>query len=200
VTTTTSTEPQAETPMDPTPPAGVRPQRPPHRPRHRLLTLLIVVMLIAVPGGYLVKSAFESRASGEDKQRNAAATNLTYGWPSKVQRNVYDVPLPSQSSHAAFYEHNSWQTSSLYVQFRTSDKRLGEFLEDVGTSRDALREGQVSVNDKHADHVGWDFSREGHEYAGTTYRQKQGRPTVSITVDRTYEKRPRVYVVSTVKF
>ncbi len=175
-------------------------KRPPHRPRHRLLTLLIVVLLIAVPGGYLVRSAFQSRDSGEDKQRNAAATNLTYGWPSKVQRNVYDVPLPLQSSHHAFYEANSWKTSSLYVQFRTSDKRLGDFLEDVGTDRTALRDGEVTIKDKHAENVGWNLKQDGHDYAGTTFRQGKGRPDVAITVDRTYEKRPRVYVVSTVKF
>jgi hypothetical protein len=182
-------------------PQKLRPsQRPPHRPRHRLLTLLIVVLLIAIPGGYLVRSAFQSRDSGEDKERNAAATNLTYGWPSKVQRNVYDVPLPSKSSHYAFYEANSWQTSSLYVQFRVPKKQLGRFLDDVGTSSSALRSGHVTISDKQAERVGWDLSRDGHRYAGTTYRQEKSRPNVAITVDRTYKSMPRVYVVSTVKF
>lgn len=175
-------------------------RRPPHRPRHRVLTLIIVVLLIAIPGGYLIKSAFESRDSGEDKQRKAAATNLTYGWPSKAQRDIYDVPLPTQSSHYAFYEANSWQTSSLYLQFRTSKKHLGDFLEDVGADRKALRGGKITIDKKHADHVGWGFNKEGHDYSGTTFRQEGGRPTVSITVDSAYETRPRVYVVSTVKF
>ncbi|WP_314174410.1 hypothetical protein [Streptomyces winkii] len=187
--------------MTTTAPQSVRPsQRPPHRPRHRVLTLLIVVMLIAIPGGYIVKSAFESRASGEKKERNAAATNLTYGWPSKVQRSVYDVPLPSKSSHYAFYETNSWQTSSLYVQFRVPKKELDDFLDDVGTSSSALRPGHVTISDKHAERVGWDLHKDGHEYAGTTYRQEKSRPDVAITVDRSYKRMPRVYVVSTVKF
>jgi hypothetical protein len=182
-------------------PQTLRPsQRPPHRPRHRLLTLLIVVLLIAVPGGYLVRSAFQSRDSGEDKERKAAATNLTYGWPSKVQRNVYDVPLPSKSSHYAFYEANSWQTSSLYVQFRVPEKQLGDFLDDVGTDSSALRDGKVTIGGKHAEKVGWDLHKEGHDYAGTTYRQQDSRPDVAITVDRTYGDMRRVYVVSTVKF
>ncbi|SCK42226.1 hypothetical protein [Streptomyces sp. WMMB 322] len=187
--------------MTTTTPPGVRPsRRPPHRPRHRLLTLLVVVLLIAVPLGYLVRSAFQSRESGEDKQRNAAATNLTYGWPNKVQRDVYDVPLPSRSSHYAFYEANSWQTSTLYVQFRLPPKKLGEFLEDVGTSSSALRSGHVTIGGRHAEKVGWDLEKEGHDYAGTTYRQSGNRPDVAITVDRTYRSMPRVYVVSTVKF
>jgi hypothetical protein len=182
-------------------PQTLRPsQRPPHRPRHRLLTLLIVVLLIAVPGGYLVRSAFQSRDSGEDKERKAAATNLTYGWPSKVQRNVYDVPLPSKSSHYAFYEANSWQTSSLYVQFRVPEKQLADFLDDVGTDSSALRDGKVTIGGKHAEKVGWDLHKEGHDYAGTTYRQQDSRPDVAITVDRTYGDMRRVYVVSTVKF
>jgi hypothetical protein len=183
------------------PPQNLRPaRRPPHRPRHRLLTLLIVVLLIAVPGGYLVRSAFQSRDSGEDKERKAAATNLTYGWPSKVQRNVYDVPLPAKSSHYAFYEANSWQTSSLYVQFRLPEKQLSDFLDDVGTSSSALRPDHVSISGKHAEKIGWDFGKEGHEYAGTTFRQEKNRPDVAITVDRSFKGMPRVYVVSTVKF
>ena len=187
--------------MTTTAPQNVRPsQRPPHRPRHRWLTLLVVVLLIAVPGGYLVRSAFQSRDSGEKKERIAAATNLTYGWPSKVQRNVYDVPLPSQSSHYAFYEANSWKTSTLYVQFRLPEKKLGDFLEDVGTSSSALRSGDVTISERHAERVGWDLEKNGHDYAGTTYRQAGSRPDVAITVDRTYESMPRVYVVSTVKF
>jgi hypothetical protein len=182
-------------------PQNLRPsRRPPHRPRHRVLTLLIVVLLIAIPAGYLVRSAFQSRDSGAVKERNAAATNLTYGWPSKVQRNVYDVPLPSKSTHYAFYEANSWQTSSLYVQFRVPKKQLREFLDDVGTSSSALRSGHVTISDKQAERVGWDLKKDGHDYAGTTYRQEKSRPDLSITVDRYYNSMPRVYVVSTVKF
>ena len=187
--------------MTTTAPSNVRSwRRPPHRPRHRWLTLLIVVLLIAVPLGYLVRSAFQSRESGQKKERLAASTNLTYGWPSKVQRHVYDVPLPSQSARYAYYETNSWQTSSLYVQFRVPKKRLDDFLEDVGTSPSALRAGNVTIGHKHAERVGWDFQLKGHSYAGTTYRQSKPRPDVAITVDRTYKRMPRVYVVSTVKF
>lgn len=176
------------------------PHRPPHRPRHRLLTLLIVVLLIAIPAGYLVKSAFQSRDSGAVKERNAAATNLTYGWPSKVQRNIYDVPQPSKSTHYAFYEANSWQTSSLYVQFRLPAKQLGDFLDEVGTSSSALRPGRVTISDKQAEKVGWELTKDGHDYAGTIHRQAKSRPDLAITVDRSYHDMPRVYVVSTVKF
>ncbi|MGH3313314.1 MAG: hypothetical protein ACRDP3_22465 [Streptomyces sp.] len=174
--------------------------RPPHRPRHRVLTLVIVVLLIAIPSGYLVKSAIDSRESGEDKERKASSAGLAYGWPSKVQRRVYGVPVPPASSRVAFYETNSWRTSRLYVQFRTSPKRLGEFLEEAGTARSALRAGQVTINEKRAGKVGWDLDKEGHSYAGTTHRQPKGKPDLAITVDTTYKSRPRVYVVSTAKF
>ena len=187
--------------MTTTSPTGLRPaQRPPHRPQHRVLTLLIVVLLIAIPGGYLVRSAFQSRDSGKDKERRAAATNLSYSYASRVQRNIYEVPLPSHSSHYAYYESNSWKTSSLYVQFRVPEKQLADFLDDAGTKRSALRDGDVTITDKHAENVGWNLKQEGHDYAGTTVDRAKGRPDVAITVDRTYKSRPRVYVVSTVKF
>ncbi|GAB2831382.1 hypothetical protein GCM10027091_72280 [Streptomyces daliensis] len=176
------------------------PQRPPHLPRHRVLTLLIVVLLIAIPAGYLVISAFQSRDSGEDKERSAGATSLTYQWPSKVQRRIYDVPIPPLSTRVGFYEENAWDTSSLWVQFRNSDRRLSQFLADLGTSTSALEKGRVTISDKRAEKVGWDLDEEGHTFAGTTVEQSGDQPDLAITVDTTFENRPRVYVVSKAEF
>lgn len=165
-----------------------------------MLTLVIVVLLIAIPGGYLVRSAFQSRDSGRQKQREAASTNLTYKWPTKVQRSVYDVPVPPAASRVASYETNSWKTNRLYVQFRTSDRRLAQFLADAGTDTSALRRGHGAVNDKRADEVGWDLHKRGHHYAGLRFRKAEGQPRLALTVDTTYKSRPRVYLVSTAKF
>lgn len=72
--------------------------RPPEDRRHvirrRALTLLIIVLLIGVPAGYLVISANQSRDSGKDKEAKYSATGLTKGWPSKIQRRLYQVPIP----------------------------------------------------------------------------------------------------------
>lgn len=196
------------TPPGSVPPPGPGPdsggedpsRRPPRKPRHRVLTLIIVVLLIAIPAGYLVVSAFQSRDSGEDKERGASATGLTYGWPSKVQRRIYDVPIPPSSTRVAFYEDNSWETSALYVQFRTSGKRLDDFLEEMGSDTSELREGRVTITEKQADHVGWDLRKQGHSYAGLKLERSGSRPDVAVTVDTTHEKRPQVHAVSLAEF
>lgn len=190
-------QPDEETDVPPSAETALPPQRPPHRPRHRVLTLLIVVLLIAIPAGYVVLSAYQSRDSGEDKQRIAAASGLTYSPPSKVQQSIYDVPLPADGRRVAFYETNSWKTSRLYVQFRTSEKHLDDFLSTVGTSRSALRDGDVTVEDEWADTVGWDLHQAGHSYWGVHHDQPGRQPDLDITVDTSYKGQPRVYVVST---
>jgi hypothetical protein len=176
------------------------PLRPPHLPRHRLLVLLIVVLLIALPAGYLVLSAFQSRAGGRSSQQRAAVSDLTWEWPSKVKRRIYDVPIPVHASYVAYYETNSLHTSRLYVQFRTSDKRLGNFLRHVGLERSDLHDGKVTISAARADDVGWDLRDPAHTYAGVARPEPGAKPDLSITVDTTPQERPRVFVVSTVEF
>lgn len=162
-----------------------------------MLVLVIVVLLIAIPFGYLVRSAMQSRESGVQKQRMAAAEGLTYQWPTKVQRRIYDVWIPYYSSRVAWYETNSWKTNRFYLQFRTSHRYLNQFLRDMGTSPSALREGRSGISEKRAETIGWDFHKAGHRYAGAVYHQADPQPDVAITVDETYKSRPRIYVVST---
>ncbi|HZG05331.1 MAG TPA: hypothetical protein VE546_17465 [Streptomyces sp.] len=177
-----------------------QPDRPPHRPKHRWLAAIVVVLLIAVPAGYLVLSAFQSRESGRDKQRDAAAPGLVWRWPSKVERRIYEVPVPPGASYVAHYETNSWERSSFYVQFRTSRERLHAFMREVGSHPSALREGREGVGDRQADVVGWDLDVPGHRYAGARVERPGERPDLAITVDVTREERLRVYVVSTAEF
>ncbi|MDK1472188.1 hypothetical protein QNO07_01900 [Streptomyces sp. 549] len=173
---------------------------PPQRATSRWLRAVIVVLLIAVPAGYLVLSAHQSRDSGKDKQAVASATGLVWEWPSKATRRIYDVPIPLKSTYVGYFETNSWQESALYVQFRTSPEKLDAFLAEVGTSRAELRHGERTVTDRQAGLVGWNLGVSGHDYAGTTVRQPGYRPDLSITVDLTRPERPQVYVVSTAKF
>ena len=171
--------------------------RPPHRPRHRWLTALIVVLLIALPAGYLALSAYQSRDSGEGKERIASARGLIYEWPSKVQRRIYEVPIPSGAAYVGYYEENSWSRSSMYVEFRCSPGQLSRFLEDLGTTPSALEPGEITVSRADADTVGWNFDDPERRYAGLVVHKSPAQPTVSVTVDITSEERPRVYVVST---
>src|SRR5687767_13584159 len=102
-----------------------------HRIRRRFTTAVIIVLLIGIPAGYLMISAGQSRDSGKNKERKASATGLTDGWPSKVQRRIYELPIPHSSDQVAFYETNNWRTSRLYVEFRTTAKGLDAFLVGV---------------------------------------------------------------------
>lgn len=164
--------------------------------RRRVLTLLVVVLLVGIPAGYLVISAKQSRDSGEDKQARAAAKGLTYEWPSRVNRRIYDVPIPQYATDVAWFEVNSWKTSKLYVQFSTSNKGLNRFLHRIGTSRADLREGRITVTAKEAATVGWDLGP-GRDWAGMAQKQPGPQALQHITVDLGDKTRPKVYVVST---
>ncbi|MGW2779821.1 sugar kinase [Streptomyces populi] len=175
------------------------PKRPPEDPRHRFrrraLTLLIIVLLIGVPAGYLVISADQSRNSGKDKEEKYSATGLTAGWPSRVQRRLYQVPVPADSTDIAYYETNNWKTSRLYVQFRTTQRGLDWFLKTVGTHRTALKKDHITVSDRDQKVVGWEFTGPG-PWWGLTHEQKDPAPTQDIVVDGSESGHPMVYLVS----
>ncbi|WP_406334102.1 sugar kinase [Streptomyces sp. NBC_00203] len=175
------------------------PQRPPEDPRRkfrrRALTLLIIVLLIGVPAGYLVISANQSRNSGKQKEEKYSATGLTEGWPSRVQRRLYQVPIPGKSTDAAYYETNNWKTSRLYVQFGTTNAGLDKFLADVGTSRDALQKGDITISARDQKVVGWEFTGAG-PWWGLIHKQKDPAPTQDIVVNWSQPQHPMVYVVS----
>ncbi|MFE9259055.1 hypothetical protein [Streptomyces sp. NPDC006879] len=164
--------------------------------RRRWLTAVIIVLLIGVPAGYLAVSAEQSRASGRDKARKAAADGLTEGWPSRVQRSIYEVSVPRWSSNVAYYETNNWRTSRLYVSFETIPSELDWFLQKIGTSRAALKPGEVSIGTRDQDVADWTFGPE-RTWVGITLDKPERRPTQHITVDTTDPQRPRVFVVST---
>ncbi|MEU6121531.1 sugar kinase [Streptomyces sp. NPDC047123] len=167
-----------------------------HMIRRRWLTAIIIVLLIGVPAGYLVISANQSRNSGRDKEDKYSATGLTAGWPSKVQRRLYDVPIPAYSEEVAYYETNNWRTSRLYVQFLTSNKGLDKFLKRVGTTQDALEKNEITISKRDQKVVGWEFTGPG-PWSGLTHEQKDPTPTLDVVVDRSNAQHPMVYVVST---
>lgn len=173
--------------------------RPPENRRHmirrRALTLLIIVLLIGVPAGYLVISANQSRNSGKDKEAKYSATGLTWGWPSRVQRRLYQVTIPMDARKVAYYETNNWKTSRLYVQFRTSEDGLAEFLGDLDTTPAALKKGDIAVSTRDRHIAGWTLTGPG-AWSGLTHKQKNPAPTLDIVVNRSETGRPLVYVVS----
>ncbi len=173
--------------------------RPPEDRRHmirrRALTLLIIVLLIGIPAGYLVVSGAQSRASGKDKAAKYAATGLTEGWPSKVQRRIYQVPIPHPASWVAYYETNNWKTSRLYVEFETTDAGLNTFLTSLGATVDDLGEGKIPINERDRGITGWRFDGPG-AWSGLTRERKDPAPSHDIVVNRSKPGLPRVYVVA----
>ncbi|EFL03420.1 hypothetical protein GA0115257_112022 [Streptomyces sp. LcepLS] len=181
-------------PQQPGPLRATRAEPRGHMIRRRSLTLLIIVLLIGVPAGYLLVSASQSRDSGRDKENKYSATGLSAGWPSKVQRRIYEVDIPPKSSFVAYYETNNWKASRLYTQFRTTHKGLTKFLHSLGKTRADLNDG-VTIKKRDRDITRWSFDPAVH-WTGLRHKQDDPRPSQDITVDRTDPQHPIVYVVS----
>ncbi|MFF9867668.1 hypothetical protein ACF1G0_19960 [Streptomyces sp. NPDC013953] len=167
-----------------------------HMIRRRWFTAVVIALLIGIPAGYLVISAEQSRDSGRDKQAESSATGLKEAWPSKMKRRVFEVPIPAKSTGVAYFETSNWKSSRLYVQFTTDASGLDDFLQDIGSSRSRLEPGEITISERDARTAGWTWP-EAHDWAGTTHRQPEPRPTRDITVDLTDPATPRVFVVST---
>ncbi|MFD9338850.1 hypothetical protein ACFWBF_31340 [Streptomyces sp. NPDC060028] len=175
----------------PTPPAEDRK----HVVRRRWVTAIIILLLVGVPAGYLAVSAQQSRQSGRDKAAKVGAVKVRTAWPSKVQRSIYEVPIPPQAWRVGYLETNNWHTSRLFVQFAATPAQLDTFLKDLGSSRAELTRG-VSISPHDAAVAGWSWSPKNSWY-GTTLDPANPRPTRDVTVDLTDPDNPKVYVVST---
>lgn len=163
--------------------------------RRRWLTAIIIVLLIGVPAGYLAISAGQSRDSGRDKEAKYSATGLTTGWPSRLQRRIYEVPIPAYSRRVAYYETNNWRTSRLYVQFLTSNEGLARFLRRMGRDIGDLKEGANPISERDQKIVGWEYKNAG-PYYGLTHERPDPRPSHDMYVDRTNPDHPMVYIVA----
>ncbi|MFF3748915.1 hypothetical protein ACFYYH_00410 [Streptomyces sp. NPDC002018] len=184
-------------PLPATDETGKPPEDRRHRNRRRWLTAVVIVLLIGIPAGYLVISAGQSRESGRDKEAESSATGLQHLRPSKMKRRIFEVPIPSGATRVRYFETSNWKTSRLYVQFDVDSTQLDRFLTDMGTSRSALKDGDITIGARDLATVGWNFGLPGHDWAGTSHRQKAPRPSQDVVVDLTEPGFPRVFVVST---
>ncbi|MEU9148032.1 hypothetical protein [Streptomyces sp. NPDC048349] len=166
-----------------------------HVVKRRWVTAIIILLLVGVPAGYLAISTQQSRESGRDKAARIGASKVRPGWPSKVQRSIYEVPIPPKAWRVGFLETNNWRTSRLFTQFAVTPADLDAFLASLGTSRDALRPG-VAISPHDSEVAGWSWSPAASWYE-TTLEQQDPRPTRDVTVDLTDPEHPKVYVVST---
>lgn len=178
------------------PPPGDRPPQDRRRTiRRRLITATIIVLLIGIPAGYMLISAGQSRRAGQNKEAEAAAQGLQEGWPSRLQRRIYELPMPGNSLDVQYYETNNWKVSRLYVEFRTTSAGLDRFLSRLGSGRAALEPGKVTIGARDQQISGWSFGP-GIQWAGTTHTNENPRPTQDITVNMADPMNPVVYVVS----
>lgn len=160
----------------------------------------VVPLMVLVPIGYLLISAEQSRDSGEGKQQEAATTVLSHhSWPTKVQRRIYEVPIPLGSTNVGYLETNSWKTSSLYVQFATTPSGLDTFLAQIRISRAALRTGYIPISGQEAKRAGWVWHTD-RVWAGARLTQHGDKPDHSIVVNLNNPERPYIYLVSTMDF
>ncbi|MFB8102812.1 MULTISPECIES: hypothetical protein [unclassified Streptomyces] len=184
--------PQSESPGDG---EGKPPESPRRVFRRRFITATIIVLLIGIPAGYLLVSAGQSRRSGKDKETEAAAQGLREGWPSKMQRRIFEIPIPGNAVGVQYYETNNWKASRMYTKFRTTSAGLDRFLTGIGTGRAALEPGAVNISARDINITGWYFGA-SENWASTTHTNKKPRPTQTITVNMTDPASPVVYVVS----
>ncbi|MEV4503870.1 hypothetical protein [Streptomyces klenkii] len=162
----------------------------------RCLKSVIVFLLIAIPAGYLYISAMQSRGGSDSKKEQAAASGLEEGWPTRLQRRLYEVTVPPYAEDVASYETNAWKASSLFLQFTTTREKFDKWLSDVGSAAADLEDGEVTIDEDEAAEVGWKLG-EGHHWAGTTVDQDKPKPSLEITANLDDPKYPRVFVVST---
>ncbi|MFE5805626.1 hypothetical protein OG444_30335 [Streptomyces sp. NBC_01232] len=165
-----------------------------HVVKRRWITAIIILLLVGVPAGYLAISTQQSRESGRDKAAKIGASKVRPGWPSKVQRSIYEVPVPDKAWRVGFLETNNWRTSRLYVQFAVTPPELDGFLASLGIRREDLTHG-VSISEHDTAVAGWNWKRQT-DWLGTTLEQDDPRPSRDITVDLTDPKVFKVYVVS----
>jgi hypothetical protein len=158
-------------------------------------------VLVLAPVGYVLVSAEQSRDSGSGKPGQASATGLTHYWPTKVQRRIYQVPIPlgGAATDVAYLETNSWAISTLYVQFQTSAGGLDTFLAQVGTSRAALKAGDITITASQRKVVRWNFVPT-REWAGLSLTEHGDKPDHNVVVDLTDPDQPVIYVTSTMNF
>ncbi|MFC7220855.1 hypothetical protein ACFQLX_22235 [Streptomyces polyrhachis] len=189
---TRPTTPRPRRPHDDTLP----PPQPPRRLPSGWKGGAIIALLVLVPLAYLGISLLQSREAGRDKEQRAEATELTPGWPSRLQRRIYDVKPPMNVDPIAFYETNSWETSSLYVEFTTDAAGLTAFMKWSDGDRSDLVEGYNPITRKQAAAVGWDFG-DGSGWWGWKRDRPGAEPDLAVAVDLSDPTRPEVRTVST---
>lgn len=182
---------------------GHMPHRPPRRVARSWKAYLAIALLVGIPLVYGWISTQQSRESGRDKAERAAYTDMEAGWPPRLLRRIYQVPVPGGAEYIRYYEQNSLHDSALYVDFTAPQESVDEYLETTFSRTDVrplprLKDGLNPITPAQADEAGWDFT-EG-DWSGLKLKQPGERPDVSIVVNTEDPENLVVRTVSTTEY
>lgn len=182
---------------------GHMPHRPPRRVARSWKAYLAIALLVGIPLVYGWISTQQSRESGRDKAERAAFTDMEPGWPPRLLRRIYQVPVPGGAEYIRYYEQNALHDSALYVDFTAPQESVDEYLETTFSRSDVrplprLKDGLNPITPAQADTVGWDFT-EG-DWSGLKLKQPGARPDVSIVVNTADPENLVVRTVSTTEY
>ncbi|MFW6691268.1 hypothetical protein [Streptomyces sp. MAR4 CNX-425] len=177
--------------------------RPPRRLNRSWKAYLAIPLLVGIPLVYGWFSTQVSRDSGRDKAERAAYDDMEPGWPPRLLRRIYQVPVPGGAADIRYYEENSLHASALYVDFTGPKQSVNEYLEttfsrtDV-TSLPRLRDGFNPITPGQAETVDWDFTK--GDWHGLRLKQGGSLPDVSIAVNKANPEKLVVRTVSTTRY
>lgn len=177
--------------------------RPPRRLNRSWKAYLAVSLLVGIPLVYGWFSTQVSRESGRDKAERAAYTEMEAGWPPRLLRRIYQVPVPGGARNIRYYEENALHDSALYVDFTGRQQSVNEYLETTFSRTDVaplprLRDGFNPITPEQAETAGWDFA--GGDWHGLKLQQRGARPDLAIAVNKADPEKLVVRTVSTTEY
>lgn len=177
--------------------------RPPRRVTRSWKAYLAIALLVGIPLVYGLISTQQSRESGRDKAERAAYTDMQPGWPPRLLRRIYQVPVPGGATYISYYEENALHDSSLYVDFTGPQEALDEYLETMLARSDVrplprLRDGFNPITPAQAETAGWTFT-EG-DWSGLKLKQSGARPDLLVAVNTANPEKLVVRTVSTTEY
>jgi hypothetical protein len=164
---------------------------------------LAIALLVGIPLVYGWISTQQSRESGRDKAERAAYTEMVPGWPPRLLRRIYQVPVPGGAEYIRYYEENALHDSALYVDFTGPQEAVDEYLETTFARSDVsplprLRDGFNPITPAQAETAGWSFT--AGDWSGLELKQPGAQPDLLIAVNRADPEKLVVRTVSTTEY
>ena len=131
--------------------------------RRRALTLLIIVLLIGVPAGYLVISANQSRDSGKDKEDEVLGDRPHRGL-ALARSSAASTRCPSrqaQPTGSRTTRRTTGRPAGCTSSSAPTRRASTSSSRTSASSRDALKKDDVTISARDQKVVGWEFTGPG---------------------------------------